>query len=121
MNGGTMMGKREENLKQFNARREDLLYDLEKLQSCIHDIRAKDPRVEKNIILTMLDDLIVQSRSLMHRVGDNAYNLPLDQLMSYYVEMRGLIARFDDIMRINDLKNHDMAFDNDVYDDDDDD
>lgn len=41
-------------------------------------------------------------------------------MISYYAEMRGLIAKFDDIMRINDWKNyHDMTFDNDVvyYDD----
>jgi hypothetical protein len=74
----TMMGKREENLKQFNAHREDLLYDLEKLQSCIDNIRAKDPRVEKNVFLVMLDNLIVQSRSLMKRVGENAYDLSRD-------------------------------------------
>jgi hypothetical protein len=96
------MGKREENLKQFNASREDLLYDLEKLQSCIDAIRAKDPRLEKNLFLVILENLIVQSRSLMKRVDDNAYDLPRDQLIRYYAEMRGLIARFDDIIRIND-------------------
>jgi hypothetical protein len=34
----------------------------------------------------------------MQRIGDNAYNLPQDRLISYYAEMRGLIAKFDDIM-----------------------
>ncbi len=42
----TIMSKREENLKEFNASREDLLYDLEKLNSCFNHIRAKDPSTE---------------------------------------------------------------------------
>lgn len=101
-----MMEKREENLKQFNASREDLLYNLEEVKSCINDIRSKDPPAENNILfLLILDNLIMQS--LMQRIGDSAYNLPRDQLISYHAEMRGLITKFDDIMTVDDNNDND--------------
>ena len=107
-----MIGKREENLKQFKTSREDLLYILEKLKSSINDIISKDSAAaENNIFLLILDNLIVQSCSLMQRIGDNAYNLPRDRLISYHAEMRGLIAEFDEIMGVNDNDNDEFYHD----------
>jgi hypothetical protein len=111
-----MIGKREENLKQFKTSREDLLYILEKVKSSINNIRSKDPAAENNIFLLILDNLIVQSCSLMQRIGDNAYNLPQDRLISYHVEMQGLIAEFEDITTVDDNDNNDN--DNNEFDDD---
>ena len=52
----------------------------------------------------------------MQRIGDNAYNLPRDRLISYRAEMRALIAEFDDIMGVNDTNDNDND-NEEIYDD----